>query len=59
MTPQDIQGNSWTDEPEIPNTKREAGKQMPMPVPNPDVELSTPDEEQGSLQPVPRPPADS
>jgi hypothetical protein len=31
MPTNDIQGNSWTDEPEIPNTKREGNKDAPKP----------------------------
>ena len=54
MAPDDIQGNSWTDEPEIPNTKREGVK----PEPKPDSPAQTPQapEEPASIQ---RPPADS
>jgi hypothetical protein len=50
MTPtNDIQGNSWTDEPEIPPTKRDGDKQQPKPEPEKPTEPSS---EQ-------RPPSDS
>lgn len=54
MTPtQDIQGNSWTDEPEIPNTKREGNK----PVKDPHAgSHPDPTQEPASQQ---RPPSDS
>lgn len=53
MTTNDIQGNSWTDEPEIPNTKREGNKPAPSPAQQ--------GQEQQSKEPASeqRPPSDS
>ena len=51
-TTKDIQGNSWTDEPEIPNTKREGGK--PANAPDPQNQQNNP--EPAAEQ---RPPSDS
>jgi hypothetical protein len=50
MPTNDIQGNSWTDEPEIPNTKREGNKDAPKP-----------DQQQSPKEPSSeqRPPGDS
>ena len=52
--PNDIQGNSWTDEPEIPNTKREG--ETPAPKPE-----RAPPQTQNPAEPASqqRPPSDS
>jgi hypothetical protein len=58
MTPnQDIQGNSWTDEPEIPNTKREGDASKPKPKPEPPAQPQRQTADDPSS--VQRPPADS
>lgn len=54
MSTNDIQGNSWTDEPEIPNTKREGNQpaQKPERQQDPQQERKEPSSQQ-------RPPSDS
>ena len=52
MSTKDIQGNSWTDEPEIPNTKREGNQPAPKPEPQTQPTPKEPASEQ-------RPPSDS